>query len=1350
MIFLIVSLIVNLSQAALPTQYLSWNFYNVDAAGDVINTIASSGGPAPQFNKQYLLTPAAILSKTGFLFESDNVGCAAPHPSFNTGVTFTFTAWVYITDLTTEQTIWCKLMILPTYVSTPRVCVKIKGTTIWAGVNAAGSSAAGTLVETNTFVKPSLGWNFVAVGFDVTGSVSTVQAWVYKPDATSQIGTTVSFTVQLQDATSFMACIGGILTCSTCTATSTYSVTLGFKGVINNIRIYNYKLTNAQVFGSISNSACSSECRLCRIEDNGQCIEKQQSQIMVQIDFNVPDYRQLVEDQSPNKNDFQLNKVAATDPYFVHQQGLFFNGLTKIVSKSAIRFARASFTQEFWFRPYQNLGSGQLLMRKASSATAYKFSVGFNQNINYQVAVTLDATTIYFTISYKQIVDMYKWHFLQVALIKQTTTTNQVCIYYNKDGVLCSGTIFPTAFADSGTNLIDLGFGFQGMIRLYHVYDYPKLYYSTDYQIYQSTACTKFSTTQCDQCDNNFARTCFSDCNPGEYGGKCTSCSTKCNTCYDSAVYSCFSCDETTHKIFYADTFCKEVCGDGFNYGTFECDDGNTNNNDGCSSSCKVEQGYKCSGGSSSTPDVCTEICGDGMSVGILACDDGNLIDNDGCSSTCTVESGWYCQTTADKSKSDCYEFCGDLQYFGKKSTVSRFKFACDDGNLVNGDGCNQYCQQEIGFKCDAGGACKEICGDGIAYTDSCDDGNNDSGDGCSSTCTVEPGYACILLADSTMSCYQAFGPRITGHSLSRDDTEIVVYLNESVLFSYNFDSSRSIKYYISGSQSSYNVDIRFVNDIAINQKTPTSQLSFSLSFGEEVQLFGDEKFIIEFQRDDFISSSTSASLTDTSYSIQMYGREIQGQGASSGFGLIIAFAWLLLVVIWIVLGIKGFPIAAIWHLTTALQTAQILPLTQSNMSTEGRTIGKSFEYVNFHVSFFLEMITSDLKSNPSTPYKYYSFSYGSYNVFTLMIDLFLIVGIVVAAALGLAFVLGKPNKRYTSARIKESLLIFMGSICFNKIMFLGMFGAGNLEAGGSTAVAGGVILIILGLAFIGFQGSQLIIYRNEINEGKSSPAKRWRGFFGYFNQNAQSQAFYTWIGYIFMVKPYKEKYFNIMALTDEVGTLICIALFANTIFINSGMTRNVHRIIGYAYGGVVSIVIVLNYLFTFTYFKKRSPPQLELTQDYTIPATTFQQNAPKKMMQMTTPKKPLMSERKPLNETMDADLKKPQQKLPQSKTQSQKQQPMNNKQQQKPPENKAPPKRKPSKVDESSYYEEEIEVTEDYDDLPGGDITDGTRGAIRKPYGRDARLQDTLADTQTSDQFQGSSTFNNKKVKFA
>jgi len=49
------------------------------------------------------------------------------------------------------------------------------------------------------------------------------------------------------------------------------------------------------------------------------------------------------------------------------------------------------------------------------------------------------------------------------------------------------------------------------------------------------------------------------------------------------------------------------------------------------------------------------------MNLGILSCDDGNLVDGDGCDSTCNTESGWYCVNTAKNSKSDCYEFCGDL-----------------------------------------------------------------------------------------------------------------------------------------------------------------------------------------------------------------------------------------------------------------------------------------------------------------------------------------------------------------------------------------------------------------------------------------------------------------------------------------------------------------------------------------------------------------------------------------------------------------------------------------------------------------------------------------------------------------
>ncbi len=50
----------------------------------------------------------------------------------------------------------------------------------------------------------------------------------------------------------------------------------------------------------------------------------------------------------------------------------------------------------------------------------------------------------------------------------------------------------------------------------------------------------------------------------------------------------------------------------------------------------------------------------------------------------------------------------------------------CDDGNIINGDGCSADCKSA------------EACGDNVTNTDAgevCDDGNTDDGDGCSSDC---------------------------------------------------------------------------------------------------------------------------------------------------------------------------------------------------------------------------------------------------------------------------------------------------------------------------------------------------------------------------------------------------------------------------------------------------------------------------------------------------------------------------------------------------------------------------------------------------------------------------------------
>ena len=131
------------------------------------------------------------------------------------------------------------------------------------------------------------------------------------------------------------------------------------------------------------------------------------------------------------------------------------------------------------------------------------------------------------------------------------------------------------------------------------------------------------------------------------------------------------------------------ACGDGsVNVDGEECDDGNTTDGDGCSSSCAVEK------------------CGDGAvnDAGAEECDDGNTADGDGCSSTCAVER------------------CGD----GAVNDGGAEQ--CDDGNTADGDGCSSTCALEF-------------CGDGVYQSglgELCDDGNVANGDGCSTACHVE------------------------------------------------------------------------------------------------------------------------------------------------------------------------------------------------------------------------------------------------------------------------------------------------------------------------------------------------------------------------------------------------------------------------------------------------------------------------------------------------------------------------------------------------------------------------------------------------------------------------------------
>lgn len=73
-----------------------------------------------------------------------------------------------------------------------------------------------------------------------------------------------------------------------------------------------------------------------------------------------------------------------------------------------------------------------------------------------------------------------------------------------------------------------------------------------------------------------------------------------------------------TEPIDEGSTGCVEICGDGFNYGQYECDDGNLISGDGCSKTCKIETGWNCTGGSSTSPDTCTNVQNPTPSIALI------------------------------------------------------------------------------------------------------------------------------------------------------------------------------------------------------------------------------------------------------------------------------------------------------------------------------------------------------------------------------------------------------------------------------------------------------------------------------------------------------------------------------------------------------------------------------------------------------------------------------------------------------------------------------------------------------------------------------------------------------------
>jgi cysteine-rich repeat protein len=169
------------------------------------------------------------------------------------------------------------------------------------------------------------------------------------------------------------------------------------------------------------------------------------------------------------------------------------------------------------------------------------------------------------------------------------------------------------------------------------------------------------------------------------------------------------------------------------------CDDGNTNDGDGCSGTCEPECGYNCTVTGTGLSQ-CRPRCGDGVTSSIEQCDDGNVLPGDGCSPTCTIEAEWECNRVSCGASSCTPKLCGCTGYADSCATKCDARTTCSDNGFCNNDG---TCTCFLGF---TGPNCVSQCGDGIIVdAEKCEHQfTNKSTPGCSANCEILQGWTLV------------------------------------------------------------------------------------------------------------------------------------------------------------------------------------------------------------------------------------------------------------------------------------------------------------------------------------------------------------------------------------------------------------------------------------------------------------------------------------------------------------------------------------------------------------------------------------------------------------------------------
>ncbi|CAK62555.1 unnamed protein product (macronuclear) [Paramecium tetraurelia] len=601
-------------------------------------------------------------------------------------------------------------------------------------------------------------------------------------------------------------------------------------------------------------------------------------------------------------------------------------------------------------------------------------------------------------------------------------------------------------------------------------------------------------TNQCQKCHYSCIY-----CNQSEEFNQCTACPTsrikssdkmnsfecKCRKGYfDLGVLECISCKP--YQNVNASHPCYSQCGDNILQWDEECDDGNNNSRDGC-----VDCYF--------TTDRCrSNICKKCYQGYCQICNDGYYLNGNNecqqCSQSCLT-----CITSQD----NCVQ-C---------------RFTLEDKTC-------KMCEQEFGFQI-KDDKCTAICGDNILVDiEQCDDGNIIDGDGCNSQCQVEEGFICnptceiinpidfMLKSDpkdkyfnNKRYCYLDF------------NQDVAIYGNLSSMINLQFNNS----------QVGYNSNITNLN--------PQSLLI-------EIQFLTDieNPFLqVEITTPQKIKNQQGAILENNIQKIQLLSYIKQSEGTKSATNSSSNFAYFIMVFL---LSLAGFSFITgglniFFNLLDSIQMLAYLKylniIFPYNLQMYFETFGfAEFDFLKEYISVQLTILDFDFKMSENQPDQKFA-EEGYSSLFVINILSVLSVFVITYCTFMLSIILNKLCNyyiHYLHNKISDDIYFVLGM--FQYYLYIGAKHLLFLSGIYTSQIHNNIIRTILTVAmdFNMAMFLQLKMYQNDMGFSYylSVIAFIAQLLFIYYGLNAISKKQYE-----FVTQTYKQKHESFLEGNPEI-----------------------------------------------------------------------------------------------------------------------------------------------------------------------------------------------------------------------